>query len=128
MNRTLNKQERIKSRKLIDTIFRSGQKVIKYPLLLFWLPLDSCPQATSGLQFGVSVSKRKVKQAVKRNYVKRHIREAYRLQKQFLLEHKPQDQPGYALFYVYIANDLDSVRNITHSMTRINQQLVRSWS
>ena len=81
---TLGSQERIKSTKLIDMLFAGGnsQSVAAYPLRVVWRIGDSAP--LSSPQILVSVSKRHFKRAVKRNRVKRQIREAYRLNKHFL--------------------------------------------
>lgn len=128
MKQTLRKHERIKSDKLIDSVFRSGNKVLRYPLLLFWLPLDTSYQENQPpLLFGVSVSKRRIRSAVRRNTVKRRIREAYRLQKNDLLDKMSDGQPAYALFYVYLAQNPAAYSEIETAMQRIHKQLIREW-
>ena len=82
---TLGKEERITSRKLIDMLFNGGQShsMAAFPLRLVFLEKEregACPPA----QMLVSVPKRCFKRAVKRNRVKRQVREAYRRHKHIL--------------------------------------------
>ena len=99
---TLGSQERIKSTKLIDTLFSGGnsQSIVAYPLRVVYMKGGreaDTPQA----QIMVSVSKRHFKRAVKRNRVKRQIREAYRLNKNLLSE-KLTQQPDMTLYLAWI--------------------------
>ena len=84
---TLGKEERISSRKLIDKLFNGGQShsMAVFPLRLVYMEKEregACPPAL----LLVSVPKRCFKRAVKRNRVKRQIREAYRHHKHILWE------------------------------------------
>ena len=90
------KAERLKSRITIDEMFSSGKSVGKYPLRLVFIPIENTNNLP--LQVGVSVSKRHFKRAVDRNYYKRLLREAYRLNKHLLLS--DLDQP-YAIMFFY---------------------------
>ena len=78
------KEEHLCRKKLIDELFGQGSSFGLYPLRLVWRPTES--PATEPLQVLVSVSKRNFKRAVDRNYLKRLMREAYRLNKYRLLE------------------------------------------
>ena len=115
---TLGRQERIKSRKLVDMLFSGGNSLslAAYPLRVVWkAPLSSPPLGGSpetqeaspnggrleGAQILVSVSKRHFKQAVKRNRVKRQIREAYRLNKDILAP-STLHLPPSSLFLAFI--------------------------
>jgi len=77
---TLRKEERLCSRKAMDALFQGGNPSISaYPLRVVYMTTEE-----TGTRIMVSVSKRYFKRAVKRNHVKRQIREAYRLNKSLL--------------------------------------------
>ena len=78
------KNEKLKSKKTIDSLFTEGKSVGKYPLRLVFIPdnfEDDVP-----LKMGVSVSKKYFKKAVHRNRIKRLLRECYRLNKDLFKE------------------------------------------
>ena len=83
---TLKKEERLCSLKLIDRLFKgSGSRSMSaFPLRMVYAVIDSDSTA-EGVQMLVSVPKRHFKRAVKRNRVKRQVREAYRKHKHTLL-------------------------------------------
>ncbi|SEU05453.1 ribonuclease P protein component [Hymenobacter actinosclerus] len=78
------KEEHLCRKKLIDELFGRGSSFGLYPLRLVWLPAPA--PTTSPPQVLVSVSKRSFKRAVDRNYLKRLMREAWRLNKFRLVE------------------------------------------
>ncbi len=79
MKHTYPQKEKLKSKKLIDQLFTEGQSVSAFPLRLVYLGTTFDDEVI--LKTGVSVSKRHFKTAVDRNYIKRLLREAYRLNK-----------------------------------------------
>ncbi|MGB1204055.1 MAG: ribonuclease P protein component [Chitinophagales bacterium] len=103
---TLTKKERLKSSKIISDIFDIGQTKVIYPFRIVWLetPLNS----SFPVQFGISVSTRKMPTAVARNRIKRQAREAYRLHKHLLYDtlnaKKEQDQnKQVAVMFIYLS-------------------------
>lgn len=97
---TYPKAEKLKSRTVIGQMFAEGKSVGKYPLRLVYMPLET--DGTAALKMGVSVSKKHFKKAVDRNYYKRLLREAYRLNKRLLVERL--DRP-YAFMFFYQTKD-----------------------
>ncbi len=84
MRATLPKREKICSRKEIEELLKSGKSCFCYPFKASYLfyKEDSAPcEETLGVKIIVSVPKKNFKRAVKRNLLKRRIREAYRLNK-----------------------------------------------
>lgn len=78
------KEEHLCGKKLIDELFAQGSSFGVYPLRLVWRPAETRTAAAPLVL--VSVSKRNFKRAVDRNYFKRLMREAYRLNKHRLTE------------------------------------------
>lgn len=79
---TLSKDERLYHQKAIEALFAGGNPSFPvYPLRVVYRMVDEGPTAS----ILISVPKKRFKRAVKRNRVKRQVREAYRLQKQLLI-------------------------------------------
>lgn len=77
---TLPKEERLCSRKVLEELFGGGhQSVSAFPIRAVYMSNE-----VGVVRVMVSVSKRYFKRAVKRNRIKRQLREAYRLQKELL--------------------------------------------
>lgn len=82
MKHTLGKEERLKSKKLIERLYKEGNSVKAFPLRMIFLQTEHTSKFPS--QVGVSVPKRNFKRAVDRNRIKRLMRESYRLQKEIV--------------------------------------------
>ena len=82
MRNTLGKQERLKSKKLIEKLYAEGSSVKTFPLRMMYV--QTAHTSEFPCQVGVSVAKRNYKLAVDRNRLKRLMRETYRLQKQIV--------------------------------------------
>jgi len=81
-NEKFNKLEKLKSRKLITELFSSQQSIAQFPFRLVWniTELNSPYPA----QVAFSVPKRTFKKAVDRNFIKRQMRDVYRLNRRGL--------------------------------------------
>ncbi len=103
MKLTYNKHEKLKSKKGIEQLFSEGKSISAYPLRLVYL------KNSETLKVGVSVSKRNFKKAVDRIRIKRLLREAYRLNKQQLLD---QNITGYSIMLLYMHKDMPTFNTI----------------
>lgn len=104
MANTLRKPERLNRKKVIEKMFAGGSRSFSvFPLRVVYLPVGELDAPVSIL---VSVSKRHFKRAVKRNRMKRRIREAYRVNKQELLNVLAQKQIRLAIAFIYLSDDL----------------------
>lgn len=102
MTNTLHKAERLNRKKVIEKMFAGGSRSFSlFPLRVVCLPVEELDVPVSVL---VSVSKRRFKRAVKRNRVKRLIREAYRLNKQPLLEAVQRSGCRLAVAFIYLSD------------------------
>lgn len=83
---TFGKKERLCKHTLIEQLFVGDASQLKaWPLRLMYVLKDRQDEQEAAVQVLVSVSKRYFKRAVKRNRVKRQIRESFRLQRQGLM-------------------------------------------
>ena len=121
---TFSKRERIVSRKLIEQLFSQGSShsTSAYPLRIVYMQTE---RDTVPVQILVSVSKRHFKHAVKRNRVKRQIREAYRHHKQLLTEKVPEDK-SLAIAFIWLSDELHSSRQVGNSVRRLLEKVADS--
>ena len=77
MKLSFPKKERNLSKNAIDKIYQSGERLNSKHLIFIWNKNDS-------MKLLISVPKKKVTKAVQRNYIKRLIREAYRINKSLI--------------------------------------------
>ena len=95
---TLSKQERLCSRKALEELFAGSSKsILAYPVRAVFQKTEE-----TGIRIMVSVSKRFFKRAVKRNRIKRQLREAYRLNKRIL---QPAEG-GLNIAFLWNSNEL----------------------
>lgn len=73
-----NKQEKLKSKKQLDNVFKHGKSFTVFPVKVFFVFAD---EQDNIIKTGVGVSSRFFKRAVHRNRIKRLLREAYRTEK-----------------------------------------------
>ena len=119
---TLTKDERLKSRKTIEHLFREGKSFSVFPFRILWMR-TALP--APDLQAGFAVSSKYFKKAVDRNRVKRLMREAYRLQKNSLAEHIKERQKQLAVFFVYTGNELPEYQNVFDKTGLVIKRLIK---
>ena len=102
----MSKEERICSRTLIESLFNGGgsHALSAYPLRVVYKLEEQHAEQRAKVQIMVSVSKKHFKHAVKRNRVKRQVREAYRKNKQLVLS-QLLDTPDKAVAMAFIWMD-----------------------
>lgn len=121
---TLRKGERMASKRLIDKLFRGGDShsLVSFPIRLVYL-LDNRGDGdtTAQKQILISVPKRCFKRAVKRNRVKRQIREAYRRNKNFL----PDLDEGRILLmaFIWLDDQLHSSETVEKKVVKLLQRM-----
>ena len=93
----------------ILALLKTGQVAFRHPLKVHFQPGTG--------EFGVSVPKRNFKRAVRRNLLKRRVREAWRLNRDRLGE---QD---YDIFIYYISKEVEEYGRIEKSLVAILDDL-----
>ncbi|HRE51799.1 MAG TPA: ribonuclease P protein component [Flavitalea sp.] len=119
---TLGKKERLKSRKLIEQLFKEGKTFTVFPFRIYYL---ICPPSDVFLQAGFTVSGRKFKKAVDRNRIKRLMREAYRLQKQPLELNLQNKRIYLRLFFLYTGSELPDFAPIKEKMAIVLKKMIK---
>ena len=128
MNNTYSKNEKLKSKTIIDSLFDEGKSVSKYPLRLVYIPIDIInfkhfDDTNSTIKMGVSVSKKYFKKAVDRNYFKRVLRETYRLNKHLLLDN--MEKP-FAFMFFYQTKDRLSYQEINEKTIKLFEKFIET--
>ena len=121
---TYHKNERLKKRTAIDTLFKEGKSFGAYPLRVYYRLLPITAEASDDvLQTSVSVSKNHFKRAVHRNRIKRLMREAYRLQKGGLMLALRNRSPSMHLFIIYTGKELPTFEEVKNKLKTALQRL-----
>lgn len=125
----LAKSERICSRRIIDTLFGGGSRSFSaYPLRLVYMKMEQQDEAKAKIL--VSVPKKHFKHAVDRNRVKRQVREAYRHNKQILLDvMQSREGESLALAFVWQAKVMIKTEEVAEKMqlllSRVAEKMVQ---
>jgi len=114
---TFHKTEKLKSKTLIEALFQKGKRLKSFPVQLVYLPIDH--QADILVQAGFSVPKKRFKRAVDRNKLKRLMREAYRLNKQFPVNNKEISTNKHVFMFIYMSNKIASYQTIEKAIKEL---------
>lgn len=119
---TLGSEERIKSRKLMERLFNSGQSqsVTAFPLRLVYVRIAR-EEGRVPYCMMVSVSKRCFKRAVKRNRAKRQMREAYRLHKS--LRPAVGDDETLLMAFIWMDSQPHDSKRVVKSLCRLYKKM-----
>ena len=117
---TLSKEERLHSRKALEELFEGSNKsMLAYPIRAVFQKTEE-----TGIRIMVSVSKRFFKRAVKRNRIKRQLREAYRLNKHLI---KPASG-GVNVAFLWNSNNLLPTKKVMEKMQNLLNKINESVS
>ena len=109
---SFSKEERITNKKIIQKLFNSGEKINLFPFDFRYL-IDG----GNTIKVLISVSKSKISSSVKRNLIKRRIRESYRLNKLKL------EKDGFYLAFIYSSSKILPFKDIKDSVILLLKQL-----
>lgn len=125
---SLPKAERINSKKQIDRLFQGGgsKAMTASPLRAVFRTDDRSEDDTHEptVQMMVSVPKRYFKRAVKRNHIKRQVREAYRLNKHILAEALGEnDRKKVAVCFIWTDDRLRTSQEVHEKVKNLLSRL-----
>lgn len=122
----LPKSERINSKKLIDRLFKGGgaKSMSAFPLRVVFMTEDGDAHEPLA-QMMVSVPKRFFKRAVKRNLVKRLVREAYRRNKQVLIDtlQTAEQRKTLSLCFIWTDHNLRDYEEVERKTANLLQRI-----
>lgn len=127
---TLKKTERLSSKKLIERLFAGGNSSFPaFPLRVVYMPLQA-DEGLSDVSILISVPKKRFKHAVKRNHVKRQVREAYRLNKHILTEAiQTQETPcRMVIAFIWLDNKLHSTAEVELKVKKLLHHIAENLS
>ncbi|MDP4184290.1 MAG: ribonuclease P protein component [Bacteroidota bacterium] len=126
-NNRFRKAERLCSLTLIGKLFPDGKTFLVYPVKVVWIPIEK--QDGFPAQIVFSVSKRNFKRAVKRNLIKRRMKEAYRLNKNSFYSslNLPEDK-ALAIMMIYVGKEILPYEKISRSMQKALDRLIEKTS
>ena len=117
MSASFTKSERLCSFREIQSLMKNGESFFHYPFKVVYEKVVLTQEQQRPNAIIVSVPKRNFKRAVKRNLLKRRIRESYRLNKGILTA--PQGCSINILF-VYVAKD---IKEYSYIETRLKEAM-----
>ena len=94
-----SKINRLTSKTQIQRIFTEGNRLYEAPFSVLFL--NNINTDDSNLQIAISVPKKKITSAVKRNLIKRRIREAFRIQNENLISQLEKHDRKIILMIIY---------------------------
>ena len=124
---TLPKEERIKSRTLIDMLFAGGKSrsMVAFPLRVVYMVKER-ENLEPQTQMLVSVPKRCFKRAVKRNRVKRQVREAYRHSRQILIDRlnsRDEFDRSVVMAFIWLDDKLHETDEVSSKVTSLTTRV-----
>jgi len=120
MRFTFKKEEKLKSKKLIEQLFEQGNSLSEFPLRMIYLKNNH--DSNYPVKVSFSVSKRKFKRAVDRIRIKRLIRECYRINKHTLYQ---SIENKYILMFTYIDEKEHKYVDIEEKMIHLMKKLIQ---
>ena len=125
---TLPKKERLWRKKLTAQLFQGHSYYKKeWPVRVVYQVVKRNGAEDSPVEMMVSVSKRYFKRAVKRNLIKRQLRESYRLHKAGLVN-TLAEQPDAKLLiaFIWLSKDILESQKVELSMAKALEKVVKA--
>lgn len=118
------KSERLTNKKRINRLFESGIIIKAFPLKLIYI-LEDQSEYFPPSQFAFTVPKRSFKKAVDRNFIKRRMKESFRLHKHTLYKSINEDKAIFAMI-IFVGREKLEYPIIETSMQKILSKLIHN--
>jgi ribonuclease P protein component len=121
---TFCKEERLCNKRHIFLLQREAQVFFQYPFTVKWMEVPSIED--SSVRILTAVPKRNFKKAVDRNAVKRLIKEAFRLNKEIVLNSTVQHNKNIIIMLLYSGKKIVAFKEVETKIVLILQQIADS--
>lgn len=122
MNERLGKSYKLKSKKIIESLYNDGETVKQFPFLVKFCKQELPSKEVFQVVF--SVSKRKFKKAPDRNRIKRLMRETVRKNKHGLEKYLKTNNEQLALFLIYTNTEIMTYEEMNRKIVLLFERLI----
>ena len=120
-NFKLTQAERLCGKTRISALFSTGNSFIVYPYRVVYRFADHVNNAPVSIL--VSIPKKKFKRAVKRNLIRRRIKEAYRKNKHILIDKLQQPDKTLDIAILYLDKEVSDYSMLEKKLITLLQKL-----
>lgn len=121
---TLHRGERLRKETDIRLLFTKGQSFLVHPVLVHYRVVEPSDQVWVKALF--AAPKKKLKKAVRRNYVKRVFRENFRTGKHALAALMEAHHHTLHIAFSYIGHEKPEFDAIHHAFVKIRERLLQN--
>ena len=120
-NFKLTQAERLCGKKRIDALFTSGNSFIVYPYRIVYGSVSDTDNVP--VSMFVSIPKKRFKRAVKRNLIRRRIKEAYRKNKHILTDTLQSQETALDMAILYLDREILDYQTLEKKLKDLLQKL-----
>jgi len=122
----LTKAERLSGKKQMEKLFREGKSFYLSPFRVIVLK-EKGHDGRPPVRMAVTVPRKLFRRAVKRNLIKRRVREAYRLNKSLLTEPLREKGDNIDIVFIYTLPEILSYRDIEDKIVLSLQKILKEY-
>ena len=102
-------------------MFTKGKSFSNFPFRVLWVIVEN----EVGLKAGFSASTKNFKKATDRNKIKRLMREAYRMQKNYLEVQLSLTNKALNIFFIYTGKEIPTYNLIFEKMGNVLKRIIK---